>query len=149
MSTRLKISPSRYSYERGKLFPAIRRGPARLAAWLYRIAHNLIVDYHRRGSIQPVPLLEEQGHESREAVAEAAALEQVIQAEEMHALAHAVAQLTEAQQQVLVLRFVEGLSHDKIARIVNKSQQACRVIQHRALIALNRILQAGGDDKQC
>lgn len=119
------------------------------SSWLYRIAHNLIVDYHRRRHIQPVPLLEEQGHESREAVAEAAALEQVIRAEEMHALAQAVAQLTEAQQQVLVLRFVEGLSHDKIARIVNKSQQACRVIQHRALIALNRILQAGGDDKQC
>ncbi len=105
-------------------------------SWLYRIAHNLIVDHHRRGSAEAIPMEEEQGYESQQA----AVLDQVIEDEETAVLAKAVAQLPDAQQQVLILRFVEGLSHEEIARIVHKSQEACRVIQHRALAALNRIL---------
>ncbi len=79
---------------------------------------------------------EELGYES----GQAAALEQLIAAEEARVLARAIALLPEAQQQVLTLRFVEGLGHEEIAGIVHKSQEACRVIQHRALTALNRIL---------
>jgi RNA polymerase sigma-70 factor (ECF subfamily) len=67
-------------------------------------------------------------------------LDQVIQAEEADTLASAIAQLPDEQQQVVILRFVEGLRHAEVARIVGKSEGACRVIQHRALIALNQLL---------
>jgi RNA polymerase sigma-70 factor (ECF subfamily) len=67
-------------------------------------------------------------------------LEQVIAAEEASTLARAIAQLSELQQQVIVLRFVEGLKHAEVARIVGRSRGACRVIQHRALAELNRLL---------
>lgn len=112
-----------------------RKSP--FAGWLYRIAHNAVVDYHRRR--RPAVLLpstEEVDWVSEQPLP----LEQVIEAEEAADLAAAIAQLPEEQQQVIVLRFIEGLKHTEVARIVGKSAGACRVIQHRALVALSRIL---------
>jgi RNA polymerase sigma-70 factor (ECF subfamily) len=105
-------------------------------SWLYRIAHNVIIDYHRCRSTGPILLPEERDYESQQP----AALEQVIEAEEASALAQAIAQLPEAQQQVIILRFVEGLGYDQVAHIIHKSPEACRVLQHRSLVALNRLL---------
>jgi len=107
------------------------------SSWLYRIAHNIVVDHHRhRKPTVPVPLPAKAGWESKQPTS----LEQVIEAEEAAALASAIAQLPEEQQQVIILRFVEGLNHTRVARIMDKSEGACRVIQHRALVALNQLL---------
>jgi RNA polymerase sigma-70 factor (ECF subfamily) len=109
----------------------------RFTSWLYRIAHNMTVDYYRRRKpIVSTSLLESDVWESDAPVA----LDQVIRAEEATALASAIAQLPEDQQQVIVLRFVEGLRHAEVARIMDKSENACRAIQHRALKSLNRLL---------
>ena len=107
-----------------------------LTSWLYRIAHNLIVDHHRRQRTGAILLPEDRDHESEQP----AALEQVIEAEEISTLAKAIAQLSEDQQQVILLRFVEGLGYDEVAHILHKSQEACRVLQHRTLVALHRLL---------
>jgi RNA polymerase sigma-70 factor (ECF subfamily) len=58
----------------------------------------------------------------------------------MAALSGAVQQLGEEEQQVVILRFVEGLSHREVARIIGKSEGASRVIQHRALALLHELL---------
>jgi RNA polymerase sigma-70 factor (ECF subfamily) len=71
---------------------------------------------------------------------EPSALEKVIEAGEIAALSSAIRQLPNEQQQVIVLRFIEGLDHSEVAQIIDKSEGACRVIQHRALAALNRLL---------
>ncbi len=106
-------------------------------SWLYRIAHNVVVDHHRRRKpTVSMPLSEKVDWESKQPTS----LEQVIEAEEAASLAAAVAQLPEEQQQVIILRFVEGLNHSEVARILDKSQDACRVLQHRALVALNQLL---------
>ena len=106
-------------------------------SWLYRIAHNVVVDYHRRRKpTAPMPAPERIDRESEQRTA----LEQVIAVEEAAALAGAIAQLPEEQQQVILLRFIEGLKHAEVARIMGKSEGACRTIQHRALSALNRLL---------
>jgi RNA polymerase sigma-70 factor, ECF subfamily len=105
--------------------------------WLYIIAHNLIVDFHRRRDSMHVPLSEEAESEETN---EAPALDAVIQAEDAAALSAAIAQLPDEQQQVIILRFVEGLNHTEVARIIGKSEGACRVIQHRALLALSKLL---------
>jgi RNA polymerase sigma-70 factor (ECF subfamily) len=113
-----------------------QRGPP-FTSWLYRIAHNLIVDHHRRQKpIVSLSLAEKNNWKSKGPNA----LAQIIQAEETAALARAIAQLPHDQQQVIVLRFIEGLSHNEVAQIVDKSPGACRVHQHRALAALNQLL---------
>ena len=117
--------------------PSYRQRGSQFASWLYRIAHNVVVDQHRRRKpVISISLLERGVGESEQFTA----LDQVIKAEEAAALASAIAQLPEEQQQVIVLRFIEGLRHAEVARIMDKSEGACRVIQHRALTALNRLL---------
>ena len=117
--------------------PAYRLRGKPFVSWLYRIAHNAIVDRFRREK-RTVPMAMSE-HVDWEGNA-ASSLEQVIATEEASTLAGAIAQLPELQQQVIVLRFVEGLKHAEVARIIGRSRGACRVIQHRALAALNRLL---------
>lgn len=115
--------------------PHYRQRGFPFASWLYRIAHNTVVDHHRRTASE-MPLLDASDWDSPVT----STLETIIQASEVSALAKAITQLPEDQQQVIVLRFIEGLSHAEVARIIDKSEGACRVIQHRALAALNRLL---------
>jgi RNA polymerase sigma-70 factor (ECF subfamily) len=123
--------------------PGYKRRGSPFTSWLYRIAHNVVVDYRRRQKpTVPMPSPEEADWESKQPTS----LEQVIEAEEIAALATATAQLPEEQQQVIVLRFIEGLKHAEVARIIGKSEGACRIIQHRALVALNRLL-SGAPEK--
>ena len=106
-------------------------------SWVYRIAHNLVVDYHRRR--KPVQVMESASQLDRTGEP-LASLEQVIAAEEATALSRAIRQLSEEQQQVIVLRFIEGMRHAQVARVMGKSEGACRMIEYRALIALHQIL---------
>lgn len=106
------------------------------SSWLYRIAHNVVIDYYRTGKEE----------ESLEAVSFTLADENprpeelLTQKAEMSRLSEAIAQLPEKKQELIILRFVEGLSHTQVAQILGKSEGACRVIQHRALITLSEIL---------
>jgi RNA polymerase sigma-70 factor (ECF subfamily) len=109
------------------------------SSWLYRIAHNIVVDYHRKIK----PIIHEGDSESiQDQVIDEAAntLTVLIEAEDLQALAKAINQLTSEQQQVIILRFIEELSHAEISKIIGKNEGTCRMIQHRALTALNRLL---------
>jgi RNA polymerase sigma-70 factor (ECF subfamily) len=107
-------------------------------SWLYRIAHNVVVDHHRRQKpiVSTSLVTTRVAQESKQPTA----LDQVIQAEEADALASAIAQLPDEYQQIIILRFVEGLRHTEVSLIMDKSEGACRVMQHRALAALNQLL---------
>ncbi len=119
--------------------PGYRQRGNPFSSWLYRIAHNVVVDHHRRQqTARAVPLPD--GNGGGWETNEPTTLDRVIAAEEAAALASAIAQLPEEQQQVIILRFIEGMSHAQVSRIIGKSEGACRVIQHRALTALNRLL---------
>lgn len=107
-------------------------------SWLYRIAHNLIIDYHRRKKTVPDANIDDP--EKPEAIQPHGMLNQIIDTEEASSLVSAIVRLPEEQQQVIILRFVEGMNHSEVARILNKSEGACRMIQNRALIALNQLL---------
>ena len=105
-------------------------------SWLYRIAHNLVIDHHRRQS--PITIDDEI---LQRVPAPSAPLEQdVLNRQNTEALMEAVKQLDEEEQQVVILRFVEGLPHKKVAETIGKSEETSRVIQHRALRHLQRAL---------
>jgi len=112
------------------------RGPP-FSAWVFRIAHNLVVDRYRRLSHagEPVPLDALLDLPSGQDVPA-----QAILALEAQALGQAMGRITEAQRQVLLLRFVAGLSVQETAQAMGKSENAVKALQHAGLLALRRHL---------
>lgn len=114
-------------------------------AWLFRIAHNLVVDHHRarRENItlsDATPQLEQRA--SRDEIRPERMLSDLITTDRIH---HAIHRLTEEQQQVLILRFFEGLSTGEVADMMNKRRGAIRGLQFRALSALRDLLHREQD----
>lgn len=106
-------------------------------AWLYRIAHNIVADWYRGTGGQHHLDIDE-------GVVEAAAHAQGADGTEAWSreeLRGAIRDLTETQQQVLVLRFGEGLKVREIAEVLDKSVGAVEALQHRALTALKERLE--------
>ena len=106
------------------------------SAWLYRIAHNQIVDYLRRKSKRPMVPLEkaatQSGNEDPVAVAELNV--------SMEKVAQATRKLTKAQQEVISLRFTSERSITEVAEIMGKSEGAIKALQHAAIASLRKIL---------
>ena len=122
-----------------KALSALRKGQfanQSLQAWLYRMAHNQVIDHYRRQ--KPVVPLEDE-MPSPDDVPEAAHRRRW-----QFKLREALPQLTEEQQQVIVLRFGEGQSAGEVAQVLGKTEESIRALQHRALAALRRLL--GEDD---
>jgi RNA polymerase sigma-70 factor, ECF subfamily len=112
-------------------------------AWLYRIAANLVIDHYReRKKGFAIPLLE--SHQSDDTDP----FDHLARTEEQLRLRVAIRSLPEMYQDLLVLRFVENLSHTEIATIMNKSAAALRAMQHRALKALAEQFEALGENRQ-
>ena len=116
------------------------RGPERhLKAWLYRVAHNLIVDESRR-----------RAHRDHEPLYEGlAAAEQDVATQAQRAILHrqaraALTRLTPKQRAVIILKFLEGLDNIEIARILEMSVGAVKALQHRGLGAMRRYLARSG-----
>ena len=113
-----------------------RPGGAPFLAWLYTIARNLVID-HYRSRRETVPI--------EEVVALPADLqsvsEQVENLFDLQAMRAALQNLTEDQQQVLVLKFIAGLSTDAIAKMMDKREGAVRALQMRALQSMAKYLE--------
>ncbi len=109
---------------------------APIVAWLLRIAHNLTISYlrskrdhseldetfvdHKRGG-NPEEVLEQSSDE--------------------RSVREAVLRLRDEQRQVIMLRFVEEMDYREVAAVIGKSVPAVRVIQHRALGNLRKLMQ--------
>ena len=106
-------------------------------AWLLRIGYNLTVNHRKvRGNgTAPLPeVVEAKGTlYSPEASCEAKA--------DGERVWEGVRRLRGNQREVIVMRFVDGLSYPDIARVLDKSIGAVRVIQYRALSALRRRME--------
>jgi RNA polymerase sigma-70 factor (ECF subfamily) len=103
--------------------------------WLYRIAHNAVVDHYRTRKEQVG--LEAAAHladpkESPEA--------SVARRERAEALKRAIMQMKEDHQEVLTCRFIVGLSHAETAVVMSRSEEAARALQYRAVNALRKRL---------
>ncbi|MBI4493172.1 MAG: sigma-70 family RNA polymerase sigma factor [Chloroflexi bacterium] len=107
-------------------------------AWLYRIAHNHLVDHVRGRPKQPcVPI--EACFEMRAEDAQQE-LETTLSAEDLRT---ALVCITEEQRRVIVLRFVQGLNTIETAQAMGKSEDAVKKLQARGLQMLKKVLSEG------
>ena len=125
-----------------RLLQAVQKGkgPSRNAkAWLYRTAHNLVVDYYRRQQFRNHHPLEKDmstGEPGPAQVAEDHALAETIR--------EALATLTPEQSQVISLKFLDGLSIKEVASIMDKTPGAVKSLQHRGLLGLQQAFRKAG-----
>lgn len=113
---------------------------APFSAWLYRIAHNLVVNWHRdRQRHQLVSLEEAMLHVPLKQVEEPHQLSE--REDEKERLLAAVRQLPEDRQQLLILKFVEGLSNFEIGQIMGRSEGAIKSLYYRTLLSLREMLE--------
>lgn len=103
------------------------RPPNDWRAYLYRVAHNLVVDFLRKNP-RVLERADEWIVDERNDPVERAEI-----AEEQRRLRRAIARLTPEQQQVIVLKFIEEMSNSEVARILGKPEGAVKALQHRAL----------------
>ncbi|HET6820356.1 MAG TPA: RNA polymerase sigma factor [Candidatus Limnocylindria bacterium] len=112
-------------------------------AWLFRIAHNTVANAHRsrsRRRAEPLP----ESFERPAPNADPAGL--VAVADELHEVRRAIAEMPDDRRQVILLRFVDGLSTAEVAEVLDRSPGAVRVLLHRSLRDLTQRLgrSAGG-----
>lgn len=108
-------------------------------AWLFRIAHNQMVDYVRKQSRKSTVPLDESLP-----IADETDLEHDVETKiEMEKVVLATKQLTKAQREVISLRFAGGLSITEAAKTMRKSEGAIKALQHSAILSLRKTLLAG------
>jgi RNA polymerase sigma-70 factor (ECF subfamily) len=101
------------------------------SAWLYRIAHNAVANWHR---VSLDALVERSQEEERpEDVA--------LSREERKALLDAVHRLPAERQELLILKFSEGLTNAEVGQIMHRSEGAVKSLYHRTLLALRQELE--------
>ena len=114
-----------------------RLGRTPYLAWLYTIAHNAVIDHYRTrkvtAALEDVRLSQPDYSEAVE--------NNIDFAVEMKTIKEALQTLTDDQQQVLTLKFIEGMSNDEIARHLGKREGAVRALQMRGLRALAKQLE--------
>lgn len=105
-----------------------------ISSWLFRIARNRVIDYYRtKKIIEPIDYIPEISQESDfNNIANKLNLEKIYSA---------LQKLTESQREVIILRFIEGLSNREISDIIGKSNGAVRILQYRAISELKKILK--------
>jgi RNA polymerase sigma-70 factor (ECF subfamily) len=103
------------------------------SAWLYRIAHNLVANWHRdRSRKQEIPLDEIPSQPTRGDHPERS----LVRVQEQDALLTLIRQLPPERQTLLILKFVENLSNAEIGQVMNRSEGAVKSLYHRTLLAL-------------
>lgn len=105
------------------------------SAWLYRIAHNLVANWHRDASRRKEIPLDESltgsdngGHPEHE----------LLENEERERLLSVIRRLPPDRQQLLILKFVEHMPNSDIGQIMGRSEGAVKSLYHRTLLALRK-----------
>ncbi len=109
-------------------------------AWLYRIAHNVVANFHRDNKRHPsIPLedVETQPEGAHEDNADATDL-RIDSERERQRLIDAIRRLPEERQQLVVLKFVQQLQNAEIGQIMNRSEGAIKSLYHRTLAQLRQ-----------
>jgi RNA polymerase sigma-70 factor (ECF subfamily) len=109
------------------------------SSWLFRIARNKVIDYYRtKKTTLDIDVIPEEivGIAEQDSQQDA---ENTLQLEKVY---RALQQLSEEQKEVLILRFIQELSYDEVAEIMDKSPGTVRVLQHRGIKRLQTLLKS-------
>lgn len=118
------------------------------SAWLYRIAHNVVVNFHRDRARKPAVSLDElnddgEAHEAEPHDENAHDSDHAIDlAQDQRRLIDAIRGLSEERQQLIVLKFVEQLPNAEIGQIMKRSEGAIKSLYHRTLLQLRERLSS-------
>ena len=108
------------------------------SAWLYRISHNLIANWHRdRSRHQEIPLDDAPTLHYKGEAPEAA----LMQGQDRDALLKLIRHLPSERQHLLILKFVEQMSNAEIGQTMGRSEGAVKSLYHRTLLALRDNLE--------
>ena len=105
------------------------------SAWLYRIAHNLVANFHRDQSRKKeIPLESVSGQVAiqRDSQPEV----EVAHSQEVDDLLEQIRDLAPDRQELLILKFVDQLSNAEIGQVMRKSEGAIKSLYHRTLVEL-------------
>ena len=108
------------------------------SAWLYRIAHNLVANYHRdRQRRQEVPLDDVVNLQTKMDPPEMTMMNTL----DLERLLRVIQSLSSERQELLVLKFVQELSNAEIGKIMRRSEGAIKSLYHRTLLSLRDDLE--------
>ncbi|HHY58857.1 MAG TPA: sigma-70 family RNA polymerase sigma factor [Chloroflexi bacterium] len=107
------------------------------SGWLYRIAHNLVIDHYRRKGRQGTVDIDEAAPTASEEHDPEVTVAQTLDAERLRA---AIRRLTDEQAEVVSLRFLEGYSISEVATMMNRTEGAIKALQYRAVATLRNLL---------
>ena len=117
--------------------PSFRYEHASFSSWIYRIARNKVIDHYRTRKIStPIESIPDEL-----AAVEMNAAGDVDAKHDMIRAYRALAQLSDDQRDVIIMRFINELPYATIAHALGKNQATIRVIQYRALAKLKKIMQ--------
>jgi RNA polymerase sigma-70 factor (ECF subfamily) len=138
---------SRTFYRALRSLQGYRETGAPFQAWLYRIAHNLLVNWYRDHGTHPTISLDvdEPTVAARIAPLQSAAMNPelwVATAESREALRRVIASLPEDRKTLIFLKFFEEMSNVEIAEVLGKTEGAIKALYHRTLIHLRRTMEA-------
>ena len=107
-------------------------------AWLYRIAHNLVANWHRdRGRRKIIPLEEYVGPGAQTDAPD----QQAESHEERALLMETIRHLPPERQQLLILKFIEKMPNAEIGEVMGRTEGAVKSLYHRTLSALREELE--------
>ena len=109
-------------------------------AYFYTVAKNILIDRSRKKQIQLVPLDDDDNILEQIPDSVLDANEQLMREEEARGLREKIALLSPDQQDVILLRFIDGLSTKEVANILGKNEAAVRQLQSKGLKSLRTIL---------
>lgn len=115
------------------------KGKFSFSAWLFRIAHNLVVDYYRSHEV-PVSLDEEMEEVIQDYSADREPRMRTERKLNSNLLKTALDSLSKPFHDIIILKFVNGMENDEISKILGKSEASIRVMQFRALKELRKTL---------
>ena len=129
-----------------KAFEAVtgyRQTGAPFSAWLFRIAHNAIVDHHRRNAKAPEPVEDVESFTEQDPIV----VDEVVLAQlDAEMMKESISRLTSEQAAVIVARFIWDMDVRSTAKVLDRTENAVKALQHRAMKRLARIIEEQNDE---
>ena len=122
---------------------ALRESDGRpLRPWLIRIAHNLAANFYRDRSRRPEAAMEDAG-----VISAPHDTESLVEGrDELKRILAGVQELPDDRREALIMRFALGMDNREIARAIDRSEGATKVLIHRAIKQLEQGLKEQDDD---